>query len=346
MAFKAAICPSCGGQLQVPDDRDSVKCMYCGTEIVVREAIQAGSGVNIHNYLDLAATADKTGNYKEAYDYYSKVLEIEIKNVEAWFGKAKAAGWLSTVGDSRFPEMISGFQNAINYSSEKDKKALQIQCAVTISRLSAAYFDLIYKYVFENASVEGVWETYLSQSEKLISLLEFGHSLDPNNQNIMAGIVNICTTTIEGVKYQYYDRYINAYGATTDVPNDGVRRVSQSYEQSLKNKINLYSNKLMVLDQNYKPPEIKKKSSCCFVITATMENRNHPYVLCLQEFRESWLLKRGYGRQFNRYYMILGPSLANIIRNRRILRALSLYFIVRPGVWIASKCLNKQKIEN
>jgi hypothetical protein len=242
--------------------------------------------------------------------------------------------------------MISGFQNAINYSSEKDKKALQIQCAVTISRLSAAYFDLIYKYVFENASVEGVWETYLSQSEKLISLLEFGHSLDPNNQNIMAGIVNICTTTIEGVKYQYYDRYINAYGATTDVPNDGVRRVSQSYEQSLKNKINLYSNKLMVLDQNYKPPEIKKKSSCCFVITATMENRNHPYVLSLQEFRESWLLKRGYGRQFNRYYMIFGPSLANIIRNRRILRALSLHLIVRPGVWIASKCLNKQKIEN
>jgi tetratricopeptide (TPR) repeat protein len=252
MAFKAAVCPSCGGQLQVPDDRDSVKCMYCGTEIVVREAIRAGSGVNIHNYLDLAMTAANAGNFKEAYDYYSKVLEIDIKNTEAWFGKAKAAGWLSTVGEARFPEVKSGFQNAIKYASEEDKKALNIQCAVAIHQLSLSYFELIYGYVVNNSSVENVWENFLSQAGNLIDLLEFGLQLDPNNQQIMKDIISICNADLEGVKYTFY---------TSNGPTDSVRRVSESYKVFLTNKINEYSTKLQKFDPNYKPPSVKRKYS-------------------------------------------------------------------------------------
>ena len=30
MAFKAAKCPECNGDLQIPDDKDYVKCMFCG----------------------------------------------------------------------------------------------------------------------------------------------------------------------------------------------------------------------------------------------------------------------------------------------------------------------------
>src|ERR1051325_9205848 len=44
MTFKAAQCPSCGGALQVPEDRTSVKCMFCGVDIIVREAIRLAAG--------------------------------------------------------------------------------------------------------------------------------------------------------------------------------------------------------------------------------------------------------------------------------------------------------------
>ena len=44
MDFKPAQCPSCGGALQVPDDRATVKCMYCGVDVTVREAIQLAAG--------------------------------------------------------------------------------------------------------------------------------------------------------------------------------------------------------------------------------------------------------------------------------------------------------------
>jgi len=342
MAFKAAICPSCGGNLQVPDDRDSVKCMYCGTDIIVRQAIQAGAGINIGNYLELAVTATKAGNYQEAYDYYSKVLEIDITNPEAWFGKGRSAGWLSTLSDFRFAEMKSGFQNALANIPDKDKKALQIQCASIIDELAREGYNRSRTHILEYASVEDTWEQHLNQSSAIIELLDYGNSLDPNNRDILYGIIQICKENIEGVNYtttEYTD-------SGTPIPFTQVRSISAEYEKVLKEKMEHYATLLKQIDPSYNPPVISKKHSCCFVITATMGYKSHPYVLTLQDFRESWLLKRGYGRQFNYYYQIFGPSLANIIRDRWILRVMSLHLIVRPSVWIVSKCLNKQKIEN
>jgi hypothetical protein len=40
MNFKPALCPSCGGKMQMPDDVNTVKCMYCGVDVLVREAIK------------------------------------------------------------------------------------------------------------------------------------------------------------------------------------------------------------------------------------------------------------------------------------------------------------------
>lgn len=32
MSFKPAKCPNCAGELQLPEDRDTVKYMYCGSD--------------------------------------------------------------------------------------------------------------------------------------------------------------------------------------------------------------------------------------------------------------------------------------------------------------------------
>jgi len=39
MKLETAICPFCGGDLRIPDDRKSILCMYCGKTIIVEEAI-------------------------------------------------------------------------------------------------------------------------------------------------------------------------------------------------------------------------------------------------------------------------------------------------------------------
>jgi predicted RNA-binding Zn-ribbon protein involved in translation (DUF1610 family) len=45
MNFKPALCPSCGGKMQVPDDANTIKCMYCGVEVIVKEAIRLAGRV-------------------------------------------------------------------------------------------------------------------------------------------------------------------------------------------------------------------------------------------------------------------------------------------------------------
>ena len=41
MTFKAAACPNCSAAIQVPDDKTTVKCIYCSSQIVVRETLPA-----------------------------------------------------------------------------------------------------------------------------------------------------------------------------------------------------------------------------------------------------------------------------------------------------------------
>ena len=92
MTFEAAKCPNCNGELQLPRDRVSAKCLYCGADIVVREAIHGAAVTNVDNLLKLADAASSAGNSEEAYNYYTKVLEFDSTNHLAWFGKALAAG--------------------------------------------------------------------------------------------------------------------------------------------------------------------------------------------------------------------------------------------------------------
>ena len=40
MALVAADCPSCGAGIQIPDDRDTVHCMYCGQKILIERSDQ------------------------------------------------------------------------------------------------------------------------------------------------------------------------------------------------------------------------------------------------------------------------------------------------------------------
>ncbi len=67
MTFKPAQCPNCGGALQLPDDRNTVNCMYCGVTIVVRGAIQAAAMGTVKNSLQIAAAAAQSGKGCQSY---------------------------------------------------------------------------------------------------------------------------------------------------------------------------------------------------------------------------------------------------------------------------------------
>jgi tetratricopeptide (TPR) repeat protein len=134
MKFVPAKCPSCNGDLQIPDDREFVKCMYCGVDIKVREVLNLRYDVNIPNLLKLGNSLIEAGNTKKAIDTFNKILENAAENYEAWFGLGFAYrdGDYATYADEN---PANYFSNAIKYAPDEKKYELKM----TILRKYAEY---------------------------------------------------------------------------------------------------------------------------------------------------------------------------------------------------------------
>ena len=88
--FIQATCPSCGGDLQLPDGLAKAFCPYCGATVILEWEGRLGPGPTAESYMNLAGAAMQANNYEEAYEYCSKALELNPNMVPAWFGKALA----------------------------------------------------------------------------------------------------------------------------------------------------------------------------------------------------------------------------------------------------------------
>ena len=183
MNFKAAVCPSCGGQLQVPDDRDSVKCMYCGSEIIVREAIQKAScrtrriiyGLpKLVSEIYQLTSVDKRRDEKSntVLEYCNKALEIDFKNSEAWYLRGTCAGMLF-----QYSEMRSNFENAIQYATNDASKQEYIIKIV----------NEINKIISCCAELEGQ-----GACERQVAELEFALTLKPDDVTTLKNLMNFC----------------------------------------------------------------------------------------------------------------------------------------------------------
>lgn len=88
MDFKSAQCPSCAAQLQLPDDKGKLKCNYCGSDIVVKEAISLAAKIGLASARELAKIALDAGNYDDAKRHVDKILYADSNDADAWFLKA------------------------------------------------------------------------------------------------------------------------------------------------------------------------------------------------------------------------------------------------------------------
>lgn len=104
--FIPANCPNCGGELRVPNNRDVVKCMYCGHDVIIYDPnkLKVESYIDVNKIISLARVALEAKNYSEAYKYFSQIVEQEPENTEAWLGRGYSAGMMSTIHHSRMEE--------------------------------------------------------------------------------------------------------------------------------------------------------------------------------------------------------------------------------------------------
>lgn len=204
MPFKAARCPNCNGDLQVPEEKDVVICMYCGTNIIVREAINIAikNGPSVESLMKLASDAQNAYNFEEAYFYYNKVLELEIINPEAWLGKAACAGILSTLNNFRYTEMKIGIENALNYSSNSEEIKLKI--SKMLNNVCIANVDNWIESV-KNYNSHKTMKKISNNILEVINLLEIAANLN-SDSTLFKNITQYIDTIFTMTKTPFYDR--------------------------------------------------------------------------------------------------------------------------------------------
>ena len=74
----------------------------------------------------------------------------------------------------------------------------------------------------------------------------------------------------------------------------------------------------------------EKSSSSCFVVTATMNDPNHPIVDDYRLYRDRHLQGNSVGRIFIKFYYIVGPYFARLINNSEALRKISFKSFIKP----------------
>lgn len=87
MALQALVCPQCGANIKLDDDREFGFCEFCGTKIQVREVIEHHHVLDNTKQTDnrrvVADRAYSAGNYEEAEKYYTKILEESRDDLNA-----------------------------------------------------------------------------------------------------------------------------------------------------------------------------------------------------------------------------------------------------------------------
>lgn len=236
MAFFAATCPSCKGALQLPDDRDVVKCMYCASSIVIREAQQA-AGIPVGNLMKLASDANAAGNAAQAYDYYSRALEQAPSNHEAWLGKGEAAGMLSNLRGLRLAETIVCFRRAVETAPAEKQSEVKKEAARRMNIVATACFGLSLRHTQEFITVDSTWGEHLERCAEIMVALDAALLLGPNDKTTLENIVEVCRGNLAGI---------------------GGHEVSPEYRQKLEERFGRANYALKKLDPTYEAPNKPK----------------------------------------------------------------------------------------
>lgn len=138
MAIKAQAirCPNCGATLDWDGVSEVVKCMACQTIVPITDenrikieytgTFELNEDKKYSNYMDLAQQAYSCGNMQEAYDYYTRALELKQDDFIPIFRKGLCTGYLcSDIGlGEKSKEMLSWINRAANMISDNKDRLL------------------------------------------------------------------------------------------------------------------------------------------------------------------------------------------------------------------------------
>ena len=217
----ALVCDVCGGKLIIAAGGIAV-CDSCDTvhnKDRLQEKIQEIKGtVRVDNshmvdtWMKLGASAASAGNHMEAYNYFTRVVELDLDNWRAIFEKGKAAARQTTLDNQREQELWQAVRDSMQIVEKLDMEkrekveiinefavALQeINSAVTglmfdnLYNLERLYYEPHYKQILQ---LNQRWITSIDKTEEAMLLIQDFND-DLSKQNVINMKKAICSNLI------------------------------------------------------------------------------------------------------------------------------------------------------
>lgn len=136
MPLIAAKCPSCGGAIQLDSDNAFGFCLYCGTRVILSEAIPQRFKIEgfqaLEDKLKNAETYIKFSENDKAFFLLTQITEEYTSDYRAWWLLAKLKYWTAYALDTASPDFglvdslspSKEFQYAVELADEDAKKIL------------------------------------------------------------------------------------------------------------------------------------------------------------------------------------------------------------------------------
>ena len=278
----------------------------------------------------LAKTALQTNNYSQAYNYYSQLLETDINNKEFWKGKAFAAGHLSSLDEMKINETITYVKTLMSIQelteSEKSEIALEL---VDIARKKIfeglKHVESEIDKEFNAIQIPPGTLLAIHQMRKTPIQMRLGNKYQAPLKELFHLFVFACELN---PTTDNYDKLIKVTNLALLYSSRNIDYLGKLYDGSeISNIWEDADRKLKVLDPNY---ITDKKSSGCFIATATTGDYNHPTVMQLRLFRDNTLETYNWGRAFIKFYYRNSPPIADYISQKTILKKLLYFSFIKP----------------
>jgi len=323
MKFVPITCPTCGGELMLPKNQKQAICSYCGNKFLLEKIKKDEDKPSVENWFNLGKDALQSGSHQKAHEYFSKILEIDFANDEAWFGKGIASGYLGNL-----LEMQKSFENAIIYISEDDSEfrlEIEQKYEIILINIYNRNFELFKKsrLTINDCNILAAFTVdWLNYARDCI----VNYSHETKHIPLFDLMIKAIRKILRNTNYIDENKKGRKYQANVNIRNQ------------LENYYKFTVRKRQEFDPMYKPP-----LDMCFIATATYSNLDHPNVVLLRGFRDEYLQKTRIGSLFIQLYYSFSPPLAKIIEKYKILRLLTHLIFINPLVSILKLIYRKRR---
>ena len=345
MSFVPAICPQCGGKLNVDNNQQAAVCIYCGTPFIVEKAVInvtanfttnnnfAGATINItgpsaENFYKLAANAYGSKNAKEAMSNITRALEIEPELGKAWFLKMKILELTFSIDNPSVNDVISCGKNAMNYASSNRIKTKNEVYAYFLKRandlLTLADTKLRDVSAIKKAAMMNVSERQAISNPDAVyrqKLFEVGKSALKLKKEVPESII----TSDEGVQ----DHIVELANTYCSMCEADVKRckyygayINKKTKEERKNTLNAFKEglpqeKQALIDDK----KLNLNNHGCYIATSVYGSYDCPPVWTLRRYRDYRLAKTKSGRAFIRIYYATSPTIVKWFGNNRLFQS-------------------------